>query len=173
MLPELQATFLQAKVDPTYWADHSVLSATFEVPKKHIAFFSWRQPLPRASQADVALYEDFVPSGGVATERYAHVCQVYEAALSHAEQSAGRPALSGAERGRGQVQQVRCRKTCVVPARKARQGDVEPTFFGCSVQHGHWFRQLRRIQALAQSLKSGRVTPSGLDHRDGLWRAIL
>ena len=71
------------------------------------------------------------------------------------------------------MQQVRCRKTCVVPPRKARQGDVEPTFFGCSVQHGRWFRQLRRLQALVQSLQSGRVTPSGLDHGDGLWRAIL
>ena len=171
--PELQAIFLEARVDPTYWADHSVVSATFALPKEHVAYFSWRRPMPRVSQAEVQVQGDFVPSSGSATERFAHVCEVYEEALSSAEQAAGRPPLSRAERGRGQVQQVRCRRSIVVPHRKGRQGDVEPLFFGQSVQHAHWFRQLRRLQALVQSLKGGRVTHPGMDHRASLWDSIL
>ena len=171
--PELQATFLEARIDPTFWPDHSLVSASFEIPREHIAFFSWRQPVPRFTDEKVALSVPFVLSGGDASERYAHVCRIYEDAVSTAEQQAGRPPLSAAERGRGIVQQVRCRRTTVVPHRRGRQGDVEPLFFGCSVQRSHWFRQVRRVQALVQSLKSGRIAPAGLDHRDGLWKSIL
>ena len=143
--PELQATFLAASVDPTFWPDHSVVSASFGLPRDHLVFFSWRQPVPRTSQAVLEGQVHFSASAGDSTERYAQVCHSYEEALSRAEQREGRPPLSAAERGRGRVQEVRCRKTFVVPHRKGRQGDVEPNFFGCHVQHGHWFRQLRRV----------------------------
>ena len=171
--PELQATFLAASVDPTFWPDHSVVSASFGLPRDHLVFFSWRQPVPRTSQAVLEGQVHFSASAGDSTERYAQVCHSYEEALSRAEQREGRPPLSAAERGRGRVQEVRCRKTFVVPHRKGRQGDVEPNFFGCHVQHGHWFRQLRRVQALVQSMQRGQASPAGLDHRMGLWRAIL
>ena len=171
--PELQATFKTARIDPTFWPDHSVVSASFELPREHLAFFSWRRPVVRTTQAVISPHMHFASSSSDVTSRFADVCQCYEAALSVAEQQAGRPPLSAAERGRGQAQQVRGRKTFVVPHRRGRQGDIEPHFFDCSAQHGHWFRQLRRIQALVQSQKRGRVTPAGLDHRDGLWRAIV
>ena len=171
--PELQAAFVDAKVDPTYWADHSVVSATFALPREHVPFFVWRQPIHRQSKAHVVLQDPFVPADGDPTARFAHVCKRYEDALSTAEVAEGRPPLSGAERGRGQVQQVRCRRNPVVPHRKGRHGDAEPYFFGHSVQHAHWFRQLRRVQAILQALKGGRATPPCLDHRYGLWKSIL
>ena len=108
--PELQAAFVDAKVDPTYWADHSVVSATFELPKEHVPFFAWRQPMHRQTRVQVVLHDPFVPASGDPTARFAHVCRSYEEALSQAEVAEGRPPLSGAERGRGQVQQVRCRR---------------------------------------------------------------
>ena len=179
--PELQDMFLSCKVDPSYWADHSVVSASFRATRTHLCRFVWRSPrprapLPRGSLPDVATMCD--PASP--TEAFADICQAYEDAWSQAERSQGRPPLAPSERGRGQVQDVKCVRSEIAPARRARAGDVEPAYFGPNRQHALWFRQLRRLQAVFQAQKRFEHSPpsvplptSLMDHLASLWIAVL
>ena len=58
------------------------------------------------------------------------------------------------------------------PRRKARVGEVAPTFLGVSLQHARYFKQLRRLQALSQQLRSGLGTLNSQLNREATWRAI-
>ena len=170
--PELQALFCDAFVDCTYWADHALVAAKLTIPSESIPRFVWKQPQHRSQVSEVALHAPFIPGQGTASERFAHVCQAFEDALSFSEVAAGKPPLARCERGRGQVQGVRCRRDQVVPHRKSRDGDLAPEYFGNHAGHAHWFRQLRRIQALFQSLKQARQEPHCLEHRAALWTSV-
>ena len=174
--PELQTMFLQATVDDTFWADHAVIFATFQAAKDSIPRFVWRMPLRRAHVAD--LPRD-MPSSVVATgsvdpsAHFTGICEAFEQALSSAEVAAGRPPLSEAEKGRGRVQDVKCVKASVAPLRSARHGEAVPLYFGQNLRYTQWFRQLRRVQALAQSLSRASPSVSAMEHRGCLWQAIL
>ena len=61
--PELQEMFLACKVDPTYWADHSVVSASFRPSRVHLSRFVWRMPRPRAQQPQGSLLDDDLDVG--------------------------------------------------------------------------------------------------------------
>ena len=183
--PELQAMFRQACVDSTFFADHAVVSASFQAAKDSIPRFVWRMPRRRPHveahprNMPSPLRASTVRSSMLATEsddpaaRFTSVCQAFELALSSAEVAAGRPPLSEAEKGRGRVQEVRCVRAPVAPVRSARHGDAEPLYFGQNLRYAQWFRQLRRIQALAQSLSRASPSVTALEHRSCLWRAIL
>ena len=62
------------------------------------------------------------------------------------------------------------------PLKKGRTCDVQPAFFGFSVQHSRWFKQLRRLQHLAHwshSFHSAAPSVSGWLHGLSLWNSVL
>ena len=61
----------------------------------------------------------------------------------------------------------------VPPVRKSRPGEVSPQYFGQNRRYAHWFRQLRRLQALVQGLKKGSSSDAAVAHRAANWHAVL
>ena len=103
---------------------------------------------------------------------YRAICAAYEDRRSSGLQQAGMPALLPQERGRASVEAPVVSNVVVPPARKARHGELEATFFGSSLRHVQWLQQTRRVQALLQSLKKGGSAPGVLLHRASLWSAV-
>ena len=171
--PELQPAFVGASVDPSFWPDHALLAAQFRLPRASVPFFSWRRPTRRPGRPDLGQATSCHTFQGDSTQVFRDICAAYEDMWSKAEQARGLPPLARSERGRGELQQVRCKKVSCVPHRKSRNGDVEPLFFGSHAQHAHWFRQVRRLQALKQALHSPSFRPSALEHRGRLWESVI
>ena len=98
---ELLALFVDAQVDPTYWADHSVVSARFRLPDAYVHRFTRRAPLRRTKPSGLQLPQVSAQVGADPTTTMSNICSAFEDAWSLAERQSGRPPLSSAERGRG------------------------------------------------------------------------
>ena len=172
--PELQAMFQTACVDCTYWADHAAVLATFRCAGNEVPRFHWRMPARRGPAPDrPPLTSAPAPMHASPSVQYAAICGAYEASLSVAEVSAGRPPLSSSEMGRGRHQDVKCVKVAAAPVRAARHGEHMPMYFGQNVRYGQWMRQLRRFQSLVHSLRRMSALPSAVEQRGELWGATL
>ena len=163
--PELQEMFMGCRIDPTFSADHSLVSATFRLSRSHIPRFIWRTPRPRTALPQGSLHgvaSGPGPNPPCPTEAFSSICQEYESAWSAAEQAA------------------KCVRAEIAAVRRARAGDVEPAYFGANRQHALWFRQLSRLQAVYQAQKKCLNPATGqhqsiarLDHLAGLWSSVL
>ena len=74
--PELQEKFMGCRIDPTYWADHSLVSATFRMSQSHIPRFIWRAPRPRTALPQGSLHGVASgPNPPCPTEAFSHGLQ--------------------------------------------------------------------------------------------------
>lgn len=74
--------------------------------------------------------------------------------------------------GRGQTLQTIPQWSNWQPPKKGREGEHNPNFFGASLKHCQWFKQLRRIQALLRMRKSGSTAPMHHLKCVEVWQAI-
>ena len=143
----------------------------------------WRMPRQRAPSKDAGVLPDdpsnpplqdfYLQLARDPSQAYRDLAGRFENRLSSFYESKGLPTLTKAERGRACTEQVRAVRAPPVPVRKARQGEVEATYFGGGVRHSHWFKQLRRMQALGQSLYKQGSSLSAREHRASLWHSIV
>ena len=193
--PEVQGWFLQAYVEVGPFADHSLLFGRFRVPGLPEPRTVWRVPVhrPRRALSRLQLPQGAfalqVQSQGVVTgaagavgtdscvvspsEGYRRLCAEFEERLSCALVQDEQAPLTAAEKGRACTSDLTAVRGCQAPVKRARQGDVQPTFHGTSLKHVHWVRQARRLQALAQNLQKGSSLPGAVAQRVTLWRAVL
>ena len=80
--------------------------------------------------------------------------------------------ISRAQCGRAQTLATQTRKWQGSPPKLGREGEVQPKYFGISLQHARYFRQLRRLQALTQLLKKGLASDNAITNAQETWRAI-
>ena len=113
--PELQGFFRQAQVHNDVFPDHSVLTGEFVFPQAPEPNLLWRSPShrPRGQLQDLQLPTGQVPdlTGMTQSQKLLAVCSEYETRLSRALL-------------------LKDRQQRPAPVRKARQGDVDPQFFG-------------------------------------------
>ncbi|CAE7458115.1 unnamed protein product [Symbiodinium sp. CCMP2592] len=167
----------QVTVDDTWFCDHAVLSATFRLQGLRQPCPIWRMPRPRQLPSDMQLplpacvFPALAPDGDP-SQSYRLIWEHYENHLSHCLQLAGNRPLSKSERGRAETTEVTVvvRQATVVPV--GRHGEVKPAFVGSDRGYALWFRQLRRLQALVQSLAKSSPTDTAVEYRAGLWHAI-
>ena len=180
--PELQEMLISTSVEADWFPDHSLLAADFQHRNAAVARFSWRVPRHRASNHLVhpmhgapthSAVEGLNQSGDCPSSEYAQIWASFETRLSQTLLASGGPPLSASERGRATVHDIRVHTAPVVSPPKGRSGEVQPSFFGCRLKHAHWFRQLRRLQALYQALCKGRDSSGAQEYRASLWHAIL
>ena len=172
--PELQAALLGADLALDFFPDHGILTGHFGLDERACPVFTWRMPRQQATNA----LPDDLPSGmagrrgQVGDTDYVALWDTYESRLSDALVAQGGSSLDVSERGRACTNEVKVHTAPMVPPSKGRQGELQPAWLGVSVRHAHWYRQLRRLQALHQALKRATNTAAALEHRASLWRAI-
>ena len=173
---ELQPLLQGVEVDPTWFCDHSLLSATFNTEGLQRPLPIWRMPRQRPVPPQVAclLQESLCHSLPASSdEAYRAIWERYENAASDAFVSCGQPPLRPSERGRASTRDVHAVSVFQGVVPKGRCGEVAPAFFGPDRQYVQWFRQLRRVQALCQALHKSTPSDSACEYRAGLWHAIL
>ena len=179
---EMLPMVAQVWVEHDWFPDHSVLLfAQIQLPPVPLARPVWR--MPRTRPLPVAVQRAIPPpSPGLLQTvrdavqpdaRFSAIWAAYEDCVSCALTSAGQPPLGAAERGRGATVDVQIRRGQAAPLRKARAGEVEHAFFGQNQRYAHWFRQLRRLQALCQAIRKASDRPHAVLHRASTWRAVL
>ena len=172
--PELVPMFQGVEINHHHWIDHASVIAQFRGNVEVLVRYPWPQPSP-------------MPWTNVRNDEPGHTVsfddgdctQLYQQFWDNVEQRALRglsdvgsmPLSKCVGRGR----RLRPKRVTVQtgPVKAARSGEVDPTFFGISHLHRHWFRQLRRLQSMIRLLKSPIQGVSHAEHRCNLWRSIL
>ena len=166
--PELQDLLFATEVSHDVWPDHSVLVGTFHAPKFAPSLKVWPMPLqfpwPQQFAPDLCWPDD--PSD--ATAAYAEVWHHIEtSAVDQCPFPVSRRTLGRAS----QHQPKKMRGGVFAPVKMARKGDFQPEFFGSSVRHSQWLRQVRRLQSYAR-MAGSHVTHLGIARAEA-WSAIV
>ena len=162
-------------VDNTIWADHAVLQGFFRCAPPQLSRHLWRQPLSVEwpDSFDVTFSEAFHQESDP-TQKYKQLWHEVEGAASTTCVSRGKAALNARQCGRGGTLDTQIVRSAFQrsPVKPGRTSDVQPIFAGLSLQHAHWFRQLRRLQSFVRFRKAH---PTDTDHSHGvtLWSSIL
>ena len=168
--PELQRALQHVEVCWDHWADHASVVASFSALGADLTYDAWRLPTsfpwPEQWDGDFFWQVDQTP-----TEAYACLWRTLElrAAAHTALQGRSVPRKCW---GRAQTLTTQVCRYQWSPGRKARYGEVQQGFFGVSLQHARFFRQLRRLQALSQQLQLESLSWTAKLNRDDTWRAI-
>eukprot|EP00435_Cladocopium_sp_Y103_P038888 s1577_g10.t1 len=166
--PELQVLLQQVQVDQTVWPDHAVLAGIFSGGVRDVPRFTWRMPQPLVwPQYEVDAVTEI--DSGYATAAYTKIWQSAESAavalstVPLRKASLGRAATLAPRKTFGHAH---------APLRPAREGDIQPQFFGTSIQHAHWKRQVRRIQAYCRYANSSKPSKDAT-HGAQVWGSIV
>ena len=168
--PELVCQFRSLDLDPNVFSDHVVFRASFDCAGPCPVRYLWPCPT-HVPWSDCCLDlppVDFTGDPSVA----------YQTLWTFAEQQA-KTQLGAAwtpdMAGRAAQTSPKTRKGWPTPLRTSRSHEVQPSFFGFSVQHARWFRQLRRLQAFCAWRKSNQASWTSLQqslHGVDLWNSI-
>jgi len=168
--PELQGLLQRVHIAWDKWADHATVEATFGCQGLRQVSQVWAQPLPFPWPTNWDCQVDFARDDDP-TIAYAKVWRQLET------QARSRQAQQGchvtrAQCGRAQTLQPTARPWQGSPVKKARHGELQPTYYGISLQHARFFKQLRRLQALSQQLAQGLQTWNAQLNAQETWKAI-
>ena len=175
--PELQTLLSSCHNSFDRWPDHSTLMGMFSYPSNP-------EPLPRWSRPAAIDYSQ-VESKQIAaspcspaplyddpTQQYTSICNRFEQHVHECCKAKGKIGLQQSQRGRGQTMQRTFKRTVIAPVKPARQGDYQPSVHTWSLLHSRWITQCRRLQSYAKHVSKGSQTPTAVEHRAALWRAI-
>ena len=166
--PELQGLLTMVSVDKQSWADHAAIQCRFQHCGSLLTRDEWYVPLqfpwPKQWSCDVEYDQQVSP-----TIAYAKLWHSIESQADRLLQHKGIFTTSR-HFGRGRTLQTTKKNMTAAPCRVGREGEDSPQFFGQSVQHNRWFKQLRRLQALHRIVDHASQTQHV--HRAEIWRAI-
>ena len=165
--PELQALLLRVELYDDLWAGHVAVSGVFANHHPAQLRYHWRFPQAFPWPADWPI--QFHGNWQSPTASYAAMWHHFEHQAASVQHNVQVPSPSF---GRGTTLESQPRLSCVAPPKKGREGDTQPLFFGLSLRHNRWFRQLRRFQALDRLLSSLSLDAEALAHCKSVWRAI-
>ncbi len=162
-------------VDETVWADHAVLQGFFSCGPESVTKHVWRQPAPVDWPEHFRVeFSDQFHQEGDSNKKYSLLWHEVESAASCAFVQKGQKPLTKKQCGRGATLDTQVVKSSFhqSPVRQGRASDIQPLFAGNTLQHAHWFRQLRRLQSYVRFRKvHSNDTLTG--HGVTLWSSIL
>ena len=168
--PELARTFCGLTVDPSVFADHSVLVAAFSCQSADLERFPWPCPVA-VPWSEVSALDTSVSFGAphCPTAQYATLWKAKEALAQQSLGDVWLPSMAG----RGQQTRPGKSSGHVAPLSKGRTHDVQPLLYGFSALHAKRFKQLRRLQNFVRWASSSRCGPTACLHGIDLWNSIL
>ena len=172
--PELAEHFESVSTIDDLFPDHAVLYARFK-PWAHpepIPF--WRKPkpiswdklpktLPKSLDTPVQTNPD---------DEIARIATAFEERVNSAHINTTGVCLNSAHKGRSKTSSTVNKRVYTKTTTKSREGDITPTFFGISLQHTRWFRQLRRLESYKRMTDQDRTLQQKIQ-QDRVWRSIL
>ena len=175
--PELQALLASCSNSFDRWPDHSTLMGLFCHPGNPKPLPRWIRPAAidysQVTSSQIAEHPcTQAPKHADPTEQYAAICHKFEEHVHAYLKSKGKVGLHQAQLGRGKTLQRTFKRVVVAPVKPARQGDYQPTMHTWSLMHCRWITQCRRLQSYAKHIAKGTQTPTAVEHRAALWRAI-
>ena len=151
LLPFVQAVHLRRDM----WADHASVEIQFGHHSLSRDIQTWFKPIafpwPTDWQPHVSFDTHLDPSVA-----YASMWHAIEQQASHCIAVQGGVVLAK-QCGRGATVSTHKRTLHVAPCKLGRLGEPQPEFFGLSLKHNRWFRQLRRLQHLACTLQKAEL----------------
>ena len=164
--PEMQAILVRVELYDDLWAGHVAVSGVFANYHPAQLRFHWRFPQQYPWPPDWQCH--FVSDWQQATVNYAAMWNHFESQAAVAIPTG----VCSQSFGRGTTLASQPRLSCVAPPRKGREGDAQPRYYGMSLKHNRWFRQLRRFQALTRLLETPKLDAEALAHCKNVWRSI-
>ena len=169
--PELQALLIDYQVRFDDWAGHASILCQFAMQNSPLVQYHWFMPQPISwpetwPQSDL----DIDWSKG-STEQYAMLWYKLELTAQTSAQMQGNH-VDPKSFGRGQTLSSTTRWSKCVPPKKGREQDINPAFFGDSLKHCQWIKQMRRLQNLLRMRQSHSDHPLHSLKCVELWAAI-
>ena len=150
--PELQMILRTCSNSFDRWPDHSTLMGLFSAPSPPKPVPQWPKPMA-LDYTDLGT-EDIAstpcasaPVASNPTEQYRLICATFENHVHQCRTAKGLSGLHPRQRGRGQTTSRIHRTPHVVPIKKARQGDCNPSVQTWSLLHSRWITQARRLES--------------------------
>jgi len=166
--PELQDLLLDVSVMNDVWPDHSVLFGTFRNLAHVPHMWVWPSPHEFPWPAEFGQQVEWKAPEGDMTVGYHNLWKAIEQdAACHTPHKVDHRMLGRAQR----LKPKKIKPNFFSPVKLGRQGEFQPEYFGPSIRHAQWIRQIRRLQSyvrLADSTKPG----LGLQCVEA-WSAIL
>eukprot|EP00435_Cladocopium_sp_Y103_P058661 s1324_g20.t1 len=170
--PELALSFQGLTICATTFADHAILTGHFGRDPSANVRYVW--PCPRqvqwTSTPDIQQPVQF----GLPHDPTVQYASLWQQCEQQAQRTMGKdwmPSMAG------RAQQLRPvkKKGWPAPPKPSRSHEIQPLFFGFSMVHARWFKQLRRLQNYCRWIDN--VFASGLVsdglHGLALWKSIL
>ena len=158
------------------FAEHSTLSVDLHVPPVTYPLRAWPRPQP-IPWGKLAGDLDFNPpqerSGSSSTTQLAGIFHDFEKQVDSHLNHHGHGGLSKQALGRAQRTEAESVHIVAPMARPSRQGEVQLRSDLTGNEVRRWFRQLRRLQAMAQSLWASNWSVNACVYRIELWSSIL
>ena len=158
------------------FTDHATLSVDLALPSVMPRCLIWPRPATIPWEQVDSGWKEAVPlpwtEGGTPEQRYAQIFAKLEQSLDGHLERDGSHSLTHLERGRGQRTAPCHDQQIPAMARPSRQGEVQlrNNMTGNAVLS--WFKQLRRIQSLKQSLESNSGSKNAEVYQLEVWSSI-
>ena len=174
--PQLAAYLKSVHVEDDWFADHSLLYATFHPLGKPPIAPLWRQPVEIPWEDCPALPDqpeaDFVLPQTDPSDKYQAICHEFESRVDAALQTKGKQ-LASTAKGRAATRETRTVQEFAHPPKKGRQGDVAPEYSGTNLRHAQMLRQVRRLTNYQRVCNLTSLSPAQVEYRSDVWRKIL
>ena len=166
---ELQSQLIGVTVEHDWWPDHAIVQCRFS--SSHCDEPSQHWPMPKKFPWPTDWHSDITFDRQLpVTEAYAKLWIDIET-QAEAKVVADGSYVPYPAKGRAQTLVPVQTKGYHSPCKLGRHGDLNPEFHGVSLKHARWFKQLRRLQAIAR-LSKHPVNGRQHEHVLSLWNAI-
>ena len=168
--PELQALLINYWIRDDDWAGHSSIQCAFASQNTALVRYEWHVPskLEWPPKWNPQLHCEWNKD---LTEQYASLWYQLESQATEYVHHKGQQ-IPQHKLGRAQTLHSVPKWSSGAPCRKAREGGLNPEFFGHSLKHCQLFKQLRRLEALKKMIHSNSTQPLHHVKKVELWQAI-
>ena len=169
--PELAEYFESVATLDDLFPDHAVLYARFKPWSRPESIPFWRKPRP-INWKKMPSSLPTTSSNPICTNADDEIVRIASEFEQRANLASFETTGSIAQKGRSKTTGTVEKRSYTKPLSKSREGDAVPSFFGISLQHTRWFRQLRRLEAYKRIPEDNKTLQQKIQ-QDRVWRSIL
>ena len=175
--PQLQSLMKSCLNNHDKFPDHSTLVGMLSLPSKAMPIAHWKKAVAidySVVGADKIASEPCPPFEDKSdpTEQYASICEAFEHHVHRVRTQNSQTGLNKGQRGRGQTLSRTFIQPRLAKLKPGRPGDVNPDVNSWSLLHCRWVTQCRRLDNYVKHVRKSNASPTAIEQRASLWRAI-